>query len=282
MSFEPVVDAAVLREAGVTPVWVDARPGDHGRLAHQARRLVGAVHVDLDEDMSGDQSEPQRGGRHPLPTPSEFARRLEHWGIDPSDFVVAYDDKGGAFAAARFWWMLRALGHRRVAILSGGLSAATSAGYSTESGELSSRPRSNYSAPSEWQKPTVDQEQVGRMQSDAECLLFDVRAPQRYRGENEPIDPVAGHIPGAVNAPYELNLAEDGRFLSPEALRAAYRQHFEGRTPSKVVVSCGSGVTACHTLAALEHAGWEGASLYVGSFSEWCRSSKPLAKGSDP
>ena len=218
----------------------------------------------------------------PLPAPFAFARTVGRLGIEPGDAVVAYDDKGGAHAAARFWWMMRALGHEAVALLDGGIDAAVQAGIETEAGEAPDRRPADYPAPTQWKLPTADLDFVRRQRAEEDWLLLDVRAAPRYRGDAEPFDPVAGHIPGAVNAPYETNLDETGRFLDSPQLRERYESLLAGRRPDRVVVSCGSGVTACHTLAALERAGLTGASLYVGSFSEWCRSEEPCAKGDTP
>lgn len=243
--------------------WVDVRPR---RADYEAGHLAGAVHADLESDLSGDTSAPANGGRHPLPAPAEFAARLGSWGIGPGDFVVAYDANGGALAAARFWWMLRALGHRRVAILDGGL--PVDAELTTE---IPSFPPVTYPAPNEWALPTVDIATVRQRKGRPDNLLLDVRAAERFDGKVEPIDPVAGSIPGAVNLPLANNLDDAGKFKSPGVLREQYAQLLGNVQPAHLMVSCGSGVTACHTLAALERAGLGGASLYVGSWSEWCR-----------
>lgn len=207
-------------------------------------------------------ADPARGGRHPLPPIGRWTRQLGDWGIDPETHVVIFDDQFGANAAARAWWMLRAVGHERVQVLDGGIAAL----------ELPTNdvaPKPPYPA-SRWLRPTVDLPNVDR----TNYKILDVRSRERYRGETEPIDPIAGHIPGAHNLPFAENL-DNGRFKSPHALREMYEQ-FLGDTPiEKLVVHCGSGVTACHTLLALEAAGLHGASLYVGSWSEWCRNDLP-------
>ena len=171
--------------------------------------------------------------------------------------------------------MLRSIGHRRVAVLDGGLGAARAVGLPLTDAEPAVAVKGPYPS-GDWQWPTVDIESVDRLRNDPAWRVLDVRSRERFIGENEPIDPIAGHIPGAVNLSYAENLL-DGRFRSPEALRALYRKLLGGLNPDHLIVHCGSGVTACHTLLALEHAGMHGAALYVGSWSEWCRSRKPRA-----
>jgi thiosulfate/3-mercaptopyruvate sulfurtransferase len=232
--------------------------------------LQGAVFVDLDRDLSGPQHDPAHGGRHPLPSVSAFAERLGQWGVTPESRVVLYDEQGGANAAARMWWMLRALGHRDVQVLDGGLQAALAAALPASSEPVARMPVAPYPA-SHWSLPLADIEQVEAARQDPKQLVLDVRSAVRYRGEQEPIDPIAGHIPGARNLPLTDNLGPDGRFKSAAALRTQYEQLLAGRSPRALVVHCGSGVTACHTLLGLARAGLDSASLYVGSWSEWSR-----------
>lgn len=250
-------------------LFLDVRRGPRAAADFDAGHLPGARHLDLDRDLSGDLSDPSRGGRHPLPTLAEWAARLGAWGIRPETPVVTYDDQGGAVAAARAWWMIRAVGHEHVAVLDGGIQAARSAGMPIRSGDSPPSGAAPYPVTG-WQRPQVAIDAVG-----AAGLLLDVRAAERYRGDSEPFDPVAGHIPGAINDPLTNNLGPDGRFLPPAALRARLLAVLGGVEPAGTVVSCGSGVTACHTLLALDVAGLDGAALYVGSWSEWCRSDRP-------
>jgi len=258
-------------------VLIDARSGPGGAQAHREGHLSGAIHVDLEVDLSGDTSNPRVGGRHPLPTLDAWAATLGRLGIGADSDVVVYDDKGGANAAARFWWMLRSVGHTKVRVLDGGIDAATRAGLAVETGDVTAVPAAPYPAPPEWTWPTVDADHVAARARDAAWKLIDVRSQPRHRGETEPIDPVAGHIPGADNIFFGENLAADGSFLSAEALADKYSSYLGDVSPSQLVVSCGSGVTACHTLLALDVAGLDGARLYVGSWSEWCRSNRPKA-----
>jgi thiosulfate/3-mercaptopyruvate sulfurtransferase len=263
-------------------VLVDARSGADARQRFLTRRLAGARHADLDRDLAAKPADPAHGGRHPLPTPEAFARLLARLGVSPDRHVVVYDDQGGANAAARLWWMLRAAGHARVQVLDGGMEAAVAAGVPLASGEPAPHAVTAPAAPSPWALPTADADEVARATRDPSRLVVDVRAAPRYRGETEPIDLVAGHIPGAVNLPFAGNLGPDGRFLPPDALAARYREALGARAPASLIVHCGSGVTACHALLALEHAGLPGARLYVGSWSEWSRAGRPIATGRAP
>lgn len=250
-------------------VFWDTRRGPTAESDYAAEHLAGAIRVELDRDLSGDLSNPSEGGRHPLPSLEEWCARLGRWGIRPDTPVVAYDDKGGALSAARAWWMLHAVGHRNVAVLDGGIQAARAAGLPMSAEVPVVEAVDPYPA-SGWTAPTVDMEAIETLRSSDEHLLIDVRAAERYAGEHEPIDPVAGHIPGAVNDPLWNDL-RDGRFLPVDQLRARLLGVLGGVAPENTILSCGSGVTACHTLLALEAAGLSGAALYVGSWSEWCR-----------
>lgn len=259
---------------------LDCRSGPDAHARYLERHLAGALHADLERDLSGDRSHPERGGRHPLPSIEAWSATLGRFGIDPSTPVVLYDDKGGSNAAARAWWMLRAVGHREVAVLDGGMAAAERAGLPWQSGEARVDPKPPYPARA-WTRPTREIDDVARLARDPAWRLVDVRAAERYRGDSEPLDPVAGHIPSAHNVPLTDNLAPDGTFKLPAELRALYEARL-GVDPDHTIVSCGSGVTACHTLLALEHAGLTGAALYVGSWSEWCRTERERAKGAEP
>ncbi|MEZ4254726.1 MAG: sulfurtransferase [Polyangiales bacterium] len=271
----PIADVTEFGPAEDGPVvWVDARQGPSGAEAYAASHVVGAVHVDLERDLSGDTAHPERGGRHPLPSVEVWCARLGAMGIGPESTVLVYDDKGGANAAARFWWMLRAVGHARVAIVDGGWAAIEAARIACTGERTNPVVQGAYPA-NAWLRPVVDADAVARATEDASCFVLDVREGDRFRGEREPVDPVAGHIPGAHNLYFGENLGADGRFKSADALRVQYESLFGGVPMDRVTLHCGSGVTACHTLAALERAGFDGASLYVGSWSEWCRSDRP-------
>lgn len=258
-------------------VLLDART----KTAYDAGHITGALHADLEADLSTAGSpghDPAHGGRHPLPTPQAWARQLGAWGVGPGIPVVVYDDAGGGNAAARAWWMLRAAGHADSAVLDGGLQAALGAGstLSTEPGRPTPRPPQPLSA---WAWPLADQVEVAARAADPAWKVLDVRSGERWRGETEPFDPVAGRIPGSVNLPWAENLGPDGRFKPRQDLAALYQQLLADTPPEQLVVHCGSGVTACHTLLALAAAGMPGASLYAGSWSEWCRSGRPHGSG---
>lgn len=254
-------------------VILDARAGD---VPYREGHLSGAQRADLETHLSGARdagADPARGGRHPLPSIERWAAQLGVWGIAPETSVVIYDDQNGANAAARAWWMLRGAGHEATAVLDGGFAAAVAAGVPVTSDVALTTSAPNYPA-TRWLRPTVDLAAVDAIRADRERVLLDVRAAPRFRGETEPIDPIAGHIPGAVNLPFAENL-EGGLFKRPEVLRAMYTELLDGRSSDRLVVHCGSGVTACHTLLALEAAGLDGAALYVGSWGEWCRNDLP-------
>jgi thiosulfate/3-mercaptopyruvate sulfurtransferase len=279
MSFGPLISAEALRASATSIRLLDARPG---AASYGAGHLPGALHADLDSQLSAAVDpgfDPARGGRHPLPSPSAWRARLGAWGIGPETSVVAYDASAGGNAASRLWWMLRAVGHARVAVLDGGLQAALAAGLA----ETTATPPAVTPGPpypgQGWQRPTVELTAVERRLTDPSWKVLDVRSRERWRGEVETLDPVAGRIPGTVNLPFGENLAADGRFKLAETLRQQYLALLGGTPPERLVVHCGSGVTACHSLLALELAGLDGASLYVGSYSEWCRSGKPLGRG---
>jgi thiosulfate/3-mercaptopyruvate sulfurtransferase len=241
--------------------------------------IPGSRHLHLDKDLASPVS--LDTGRHPLPDPARLAELLGRMGIDDDIQVVAYDDAGGAYAA-RLWWLLRWLGHRQAAVLDGGSQRWLQEG----------RPVTTELPQREPRKFTV-QLQTGMWVTTAEVLelvngrkrgqLMDARGASRYRGEEEPIDPVAGHVPGAINLPFSENLAADGRFKEPAVLAGRFEQALAGLSPAQAISMCGSGVTACHNLLAMETAGLTGARLYAGSWSEWIRdASRPVARGREP
>ena len=264
--------AANLRVVDVR--WVLGEPGE-GRRAYEAGHLPVAIFLDLDADMRG----PDGPGRHPLPRPADFARLLASRGIGDATAVVAYDDVGGG-VAARLWWMLDDLGHRHAAVLDGGYPAWVAAGLPTTTGEphLPDEPASLALAAA-WTKVTDRDDLRSRL---GRVVLLDARAGPRYRGETDPIDPVAGHIPTALLAPTESNLGPDGRFLGAAALRARFSDLGVADRRMEVVTSCGSGVSACHNALALRLAGLPDPTLYEGSYSDWSRAGYPIAVGPAP
>lgn len=265
----PLLEAAQLEDmiGSAHLVVVNAGGGPAAKAAYDQKHLLGALYVALDKDLSDIKPNAANGGRHPLPTPESFGKTLSRLGITPQSHVVIYDDKGGANAAARFWWMLRSIGHREAYVLNGGLQAAQHQGLPMSS--TPAKPKAAPPYPTEgWQWPVSIIQKVATAAADPRAVVIDVREAYRYLGESEPIDLVAGHIPGAINIPLQENLDEKGMFLSPAELRAKYEPVLKQR---QAIIHCGSGVTACHTILALASAGFEIPSLYVGSWSEWSR-----------
>lgn len=247
---------------------------DAGRRAFAEGHLPGAVYLDLEDDLSGPVG--PHGGRHPLPDPERLAATLARAGIGDGDHVVAYDDAANMIAG-RLWWLLRWLGHDAVQVLDGGVAAWRASGGAWTAGVARPAPARFVARPREGL--TVDRAWLQAHARDPRVVVVDVRAPERYRGEHEPIDPVGGHVPGAVNRPFTGHLA-DGRFLPPTSLAAMYGDLAEADT---VVVYCGSGVSAAHGLMALEAAGVRGAKLYPGSWSDWVsHAGAEVATGSRP
>ena len=261
-------------------VVIDARAGADAKKRYTEAHLEGAIHVDLEKDLSQPVTDASIGGRHPLPPVKEFTALLGRLGINPSSHVVVYDDKAGANAASRFWWMLRSLGHENVQVLDGGLASAVKEDLKTTDVVVDPVAGPAYPA-DKWNLPVVDINKIEEIATDPAWMVIDVREAYRYRGESEPIDLIAGHIPGAVNIPYPGNLDNDGHFLSSGELADKYKNAIGDRKADHVIVHCGSGVTACHTLLAMEQAGITGAQLYVGSWGEWSRTNRPVATGDE-
>lgn len=272
---QPEAVAAALGVAEV--VLVDCRfsladPGA-GERAYRDSHIPGARYAHLDRDLSGPVAASR--GRHPWPDADAFTRRLSSWGISPRSRVVAYDAGDGAFAA-RLWCLLRMLGHEAVAVLDGGWARWTGLGLPVDA-DLPSPAHAPYEAEFDADR-LLDADGTAR-HLDHGGLLVDARAPERFRGEVEPLDAVPGHVPGAVNRPYAANL-EDGRFKAAAQLRSEFGALLDGRKAQDLVAMCGSGVTACHHLLALEHAGLHGARLFTGSWSGWISDpSRPVATG---
>lgn len=263
------------------PQWVicdcrhDLANHSAGYKAYRAGHIPGARFLHLDVDLSG----PKTGltGRHPLPHPATFCLRLGALGISNNTQVIAYDETGGVYAS-RLWWMLRWVGHTKVAVLDGGWQAWTQAGLpvtvaqpAVEAASFSGKPQTRIA---------VDSAQVLENLQERKALVLDARSSDRYRGENETLDPVAGHIPGAANRFFKLNLDTDGRFKAAAALKQEFGTMLDGHAPDAIVHQCGSGVTACHNLLAMEVAGLPGSRLYPGSWSEWVSDRRrPVARG---
>ncbi|MGQ0750882.1 MAG: sulfurtransferase [Betaproteobacteria bacterium] len=244
-----------------------------GRRAYAESHVPGARFLHLDEDLSG----PKTGlnGRHPLPHPITLTLRLGALGIDNAAQVIAYDASGGVYAA-RLWWMLRWVGHQRAAVLDGGWRAWLGASHAVTAEVPEPRP-TTFNPGLQPDRGTDVRYLTAHLE---ELLVVDARSPDRFRGDNETLDPVAGHIPGAVNRFYKLNLGADGHFKDAAELKREFAQLIGSRSPARVVHQCGSGVTACHNLLAMEIAGLTGSILYPGSWSEWCADpARPVATG---
>lgn len=270
MKFTTLVSADQLAQHINDPEWVvfDCRftltDADSGHRAYLAGHIPGARYAHLNNDLSAEVT--ATSGRHPLPDPELLAKKLGLWGVDESKQIVVYDDSFGAMAG-RMWWLLRWLGHDAVVLLDGGIQR-----WVRQKQPLT--PDLPVIAPATFKaRPNnemwVDATCIEKALRSNECLLIDARSEERFSGEREPLDKVAGHIPGSVNYPFEDNLDLDSTFMSASDLRAAYLDLLDGVEPSRVVHLCGSGVTACHSLIAMEHAGLKGARLYPGSWSEW-------------
>lgn len=269
--------AAVIDDCVLVDCRHDLTHPEAGPAAYAAGHLPGAFFLHQDHDLAGPKT--GRNGRHPLPDRAALAARLRSLGLNRGQLLVAYDGSGGTYAG-RVWWLARWLGHANVRVLDGGIDAWTRAGYplSTES------PRANPGGfePGEPLVRAVAVDEVVANLASKEFVILDARAPERFRGEAEPIDPVAGHIPGALNHPLALNTRPDGRFKPPQVLRAEFEAFLAGRDPSRVVHQCGSGVSACQNIVAMEYAGLPSGALYAGSWSEWCADpSRPVATGTD-
>jgi thiosulfate/3-mercaptopyruvate sulfurtransferase len=280
VSFETLISVAQLRERLGDAAYIlfdcrhDLMQPEKGAQAYAEGHIPGARFAHSDRDLSG--AKTGRTGRHPLPDPAAFIAWLGANGVDSGKQVVAYDYAGGA-SATRLWWMLRWLGHRAVAVLDGGWEAwvAANAPVTAEPPVIAKTTFAGSPRPM-----SVDVGFVLSHIGDPNVTVLDARAPERYRGETEPIDPVAGHIPGALNRLYKNNLDAGGRFKPAQMLRAEFEALLAGRAPEQIVHQCGSGVSACHNILAMEIAGLAGSRLYPGSWSEWCADpSRPVARG---
>ncbi|MDP5239698.1 sulfurtransferase [Uliginosibacterium sp. 31-16] len=282
MSFTTLVSAETLQANLGNPDWIvfDVRHDlgnlAAGRLAYAAGHIPGALFLHMDEDLSA--AKTGRNGRHPLPDRADFAARLAQLGVNATSQVVVYDAQGG-MTAARLWWMLRWLGHEAVAMLDGGLPAWQALGGSLEAASPGARPTGTLQLQASLVTTASAAEVLANLDTQARQVI-DARGPDRFRGENETMDPVGGHIPGARNRCFRDNLQADNRFKPADVLRHEFAAVLQDTPASKVIAQCGSGVTACHNLLAMQIAGLPGAALYPGSWSEWCSDpARPVATG---
>ena len=242
-----------------------------GERRYRESHIPGAVYAHLDRDLSGARQATGEGGRHPLPSPADLTRTFSRWGIGRGVQVVAYDDQSGHYAA-RLWWLLRFMGHEAVAVLDGGWPAWLAAGLPVAAGPGDPSPARLFEGGAHFEQLAA------REQIAAAPRLVDARAPERYCGETEPLDPVAGHIPGALNRPYTANWDTTGQWRSQEALLAEFLDLLGDTPAEEAVFYCGSGVSACVNLLAMARAGLPAGRLYVGSWSEWSRLGQPVAR----
>lgn len=284
MIHSTLIDASTLAAHLHDSRWVlldcrfDLTDAGAGEKAYAAGHIEGARYAHLDRDLAAPPT--ATSGRHPLPDPADFARRAGAWGIDAATQVIAYD-QGNSFYAARAWWLFRWLGHERVAVLDGGLAAWTRSGGSLSDAAPRIQPRGFIARPDPRRVADVD-EVLGHL-GNATVRLVDARSPERYAGGSESIDPVSGHVPGAMNHHYGRNLDAAGLMHSADALRSEWTSTLGGAPAEQMIAMCGSGVSACVNLLAMEHAGIRGARLYPGSWSEWIRDpARPVARGATP
>lgn len=277
----PLVSAETLATHLDDPAWVvfdtrhDLAAPESGEDSYRREHIPGARFAHLDRDLSGAKVAGQ--GRHPLPEPATFADFLVRSGVGRRGVIVAYDAGNGLYAS-RLWWLARSVGHADVVVLDGGLAAWKRAGLPTTA-DLPHPARGDFVAGDPLTATFATDDVAANLATQAR-LIVDARAPERYRGDVEPFDPVAGHIPGALNHPMAKSVEADGRFKPPATLRADLDALLAGRPATEVVQSCGSGVTGCHNLLAMELAGLSGAALYAGSWSAWCSDpTRPVARG---
>lgn len=258
-------------------VLVDVSNGKNAKLNYDEKHLDGALYIDLNTQLAEIKNDLSIGGRHPLPKIENFAQTLSNIGISPKSHVIIYDDKNGANAAARFWWMLKSIGHEKVQVLNGGFQEAEKANFPMSSKTEIIVQTELYKV-ANWKLKIAEMDEVEKVSQNKNHIVIDVRDAERYNGETEPIDLIAGHIPGAINVPLTENLDENGLFLSPNKLKNKYENIFGSVKSDNIIVHCGSGVTACHSLLAIAYAEMEMPKLYVGSWSEWSRNNKTIEK----
>jgi thiosulfate/3-mercaptopyruvate sulfurtransferase len=280
MRISPIIEVEDLREIHKnTEVMIfDVSNSKNAKNNYLTEHLDGAIFIDLNTQLADIKSDLSDGGRHPLPKIEDFAKTLTDLGISKEKHIIIYDDKYGSNAAARFWWMLKSVGHQKVQVLNGGLKHAMENHFPMSSkSEIITRAAEPYEVDN-WLLPHIDINLVEKASKTTDYLIVDVRDKERYEGTIETLDLIAGHIPRALNIPFIDNLNESGLFMEPEKLRTKYKSICGEIKAEKIIVHCGSGVTACHTLLAMDYAEMELPSLYIGSWSEWSRNHKTIVK----
>jgi thiosulfate/3-mercaptopyruvate sulfurtransferase len=274
-SILPIIEVEELLKISQHENLVIVDAGSGFESGYKEMHLDGALFVDLNTQLSNIKKDVTNGGRHPLPTVKEFSKTLYSLGITNKSHVIVYDNKNGANSAARFWWMLKAIGHDKVQVLNGGFQYAEIKGFPINSKLVIPKDVAAYKF-TEWKFTQAGMFEVEKYAQDKKYMIIDVREKERYNGTIEPIDLIAGHIPGAINIPFSTNLNSNGLFKTANELKNRYQTIFGALNFNNIIVHCGSGVTACHTLLAISYAGLEMPKLYVGSWSEWSRNNKPI------
>lgn len=256
-------------------VILDASNSGWSKERYAQEHLEGAFHLDLETQIANIEPDVSVGGRHPLPSLENFSKTLTDLGITPNSHIIIYDEESGGNAAARLWWMLVAVGHEKVQVVDGGYKAAKEAGYPINSKIIYPKSTQKYIC-IKWLLPQVSMLDMDNIINNNDYLIVDVRSKVRYDGITEPIDLISGHIPSAINSFYMDNIDANGFFLPPEVIREKYEKLFGDYPTENVILHCGSGVTACHTILAVAYAGMEIPSIYMGSWGEWSRNNRPM------
>lgn len=274
-NISPIIQASELLKLYKSEnlIIVDASNGKNAKLNYNLKHLEGAIFIDLNTQLAEIKNDLSIGGRHPLPEIENFAETLSNLGISSQSHLIIYDDQNGSNASARFWWMLKSIGHEKVQVLNGGIQEAEKNNFPISSKTEMINKTELYKVEN-WKLKIAEIAEVEKVSESENHIVIDIRDFDRYIGKTEPIDLIAGHIPGAINIPFTENLDENGLFLSPNLLKQKYEKVFGNIETDNIIVHCGSGVTACHTLLAIASAELEIPKLYVGSWSEWSRNNK--------
>lgn len=279
MKLSPLISAKELQKIlnQENLIILDAGSGGNSYDNYLEKHLENALYVDLNKDLAKVSDDAKNGGRHPLPSLEKFAEVLQNLGGAENSHIIIYDNKNSTNAAPRFWWMLKSVGIENVQVLDGGLQSAENEGLKLSTEITIPKKSAGKLDLKNWKLPLVDIDFIEKNSENPAFKIIDVRSKERFDGKEEPIDLIAGHIPGAINIPFSENMNDDGTLKKPEILREKYQKEFQNITTKNIAIHCGSGVTACNTLLALDYAGIEIPNLYVGSWSEWSRNNKTIA-----